>query len=85
MSSFRLHDVCKFCALLTATLILPALAYAGNDKDKGKGDEKNGKGNDHKPAMVSTPEANAGWVLVPFFGLVLFFSARRFLREKATE
>ena len=28
-------------------------------------------------------EANAGWVLIPFVGAVLVFSARRFIRAKA--
>jgi hypothetical protein len=73
----------KVCTLTAACLILPALAYA--DNDKGKGGEKNGKGNDHRPPMVSTPEANVGWVLVPFFGAVLLFSARHLFRGKAAE
>ena len=67
MSSFRSHHhLRKVCALLAATLILPALAYADKDgKDKDK----------HIPIV---PEANAAWVLVPFFGAVLLLSSRRF-------
>ena len=78
----------KVCALVTAALVLPALAFAGNDKNKpdkpdkvAKG-EKGGRGD---PAVSSVPEANAGWVLIPFFGLVLLFSARQFFPKKATE
>jgi hypothetical protein len=74
MGSFRSHDhLRKVCALLAATLILPALAYAdkdGKDKDKVKdpGDKD----------IPIVPEVNAAWVLVPFFGAVLLFSSRRF-------
>jgi hypothetical protein len=67
-------------------LILPALAYAdkGNGTDNGKGNDGqnngNQKGRDKVPVV---PEANAGWVLVPFFGAVLLFSARQLFRAKA--
>ena len=73
MGSFRSHDhLRKVCALLAATLILPALAYADkDDKDKDKGKDPG----DNIPIV---PEANAAWVLVPFFGAVLLFSSRRF-------
>ena len=76
----------KVCALVTAALVLPALAYADKDKgdkgDKGDKSEHKGKGD---PTVSSVPEANAGWVLVPFFGLVLLFSARHLFRGRVAE
>jgi hypothetical protein len=86
----------KTCALVAVSLMLPALAYAskgGNEDTKGKGDshgqgDNKGKGNGddkshgHKPPPV-VPEANAGWVLLPFFGAVLLFSWRQLSRAKA--
>jgi hypothetical protein len=81
----------KVCALVTAALVLPALAYAehkavqwdkGDKDDQGAKGEKGGKGD---PKVSSVPEANAGWVLIPFLGLVLVFSARQFFPKKATE
>jgi len=68
----------KVCALVTAALVLPALAYA----DKPEKSEHKSKGD---PAVSSVPEANAGWVLIPFLGLVLVFSARQFFPKKATK
>ncbi len=87
MSLFRLHDhFRKVCALVAATLLLPALAYAGHENGKGNDDKNNGRGNDRGDKHIPVvPEANAGWVLVPFFGVVLLFSAQRLFRVKATE
>jgi hypothetical protein len=70
----------KVCALVTAALVLPALAYA--DKVKVDKSENKGKGD---PKVSSVPEANAGWVLLPFIGAVLLFSARHLIPRKATE
>jgi len=89
----RLHnDIRKALALVTAALILPALAYAGTDHGKGNNGQNNGqqkgqnngkqKGQDKVPVV---PEVNVGWVLVPFFGAVLFFSGRQLFRWKAAE
>ena len=80
------NNVRKACALVAVTLILPALAHAGSDNGKGNGGQNNGnqKGRDRGGVPV-VPEANAGWVLVPFFGAVLFFSARHLFRGKVTE
>jgi hypothetical protein len=78
-------------ALLATTLLLPTLAFANHDNGKGNKDEKddkgdNGKGNDRGDKHIPVvPEANAGWVLVPFFGAVLLFSARQLFRAKAAE
>jgi hypothetical protein len=81
----KLHHLGKVCALVAASLILPALAYADRDNDRsnhGRGDNDERHGNPHISAV---PEANAGWVLVPFMGVVLLFSARKLFREKAIE
>ena len=70
-------------ALVAATLILPVLAFGkgkGDDNDRGKGG--GGGGKSHIPVV---PETNPGWVLVPFFGVVLLFSARKHLRGRVTE
>jgi hypothetical protein len=74
----------KVCALVTAALVLPALAYAdkGDKGERGEKGEHKGKGD---PTVSSVPEANAGWVLIPFLGIVLVFSARQLFRAKATE
>jgi hypothetical protein len=85
MSSFPSHDhLRKVCALLAATSILPVLAFAGSDNGNGNNGQNNGNqyGRDKVSAV---PEANAGWVLIPFFGIVLLFSARHLFRGKATE
>ena len=86
ISFFRPRDhFHKVCALVAASLILPALAYADRDNDKGnrgRGDNDEHHGN---PRISAVPEANAGWVLVPFFGAVLLFSARHLFRGKVTE
>ena len=90
MISFRSHHhLRKVCALSAATLILPVLALAGTDNGQGNKGQNNGnqygKGKNDDPPVSAVPEANAGWVLVPFFGLVLLFSARQLFRGKATE
>ena len=78
MKSLRSH---KVCALLAATLILPALAYAGQQDQGG-----NNQGGDNiQGGIRPIPEANAAWVLVPFLGAVLLFSSRRLFRGKVGE
>jgi hypothetical protein len=79
----------NLCAVIATAIALPALAYADHDKDKnsdrgnhGRGDNDERHGNQHIPVV---PEANAGWVLIPFFGAVLLFSARNLFRGKVTE
>jgi hypothetical protein len=92
------NSIHKACAFGAATLILTVLAYADHDSEKGKkgdndrrqweekdehrwGDHDTDRDRDrHVPAV---PEANAGWVLIPFFGAVLLFSARQVFRAKA--
>src|ERR1700719_935226 len=83
-----------FSAVVAASIALPALAYADHDNDRGnhwragndehheRGDNDKHQGNQQIPVV---PEANAGWVLVPFFGAVLLFSARQLFSAKATE
>jgi hypothetical protein len=81
------HDFRKACVLVGVALILPALAYAQNDYWKGHDGKDNGRRNDNgsERRIPVVPEANAGWVLVPFFGAILLFSARHLFRGKATE
>jgi hypothetical protein len=89
----HLHQLRKVCALVATSSILPALAYADHDNDRsihwrGDNDENHGRDNDDRhgdPHVSAVPETNAGWVLVPFIGAVLLFSARKLFREKATE
>ena len=75
------NGIGNVCALVAVTLILPAMAFAGHNKGKGNEGENNGKQHGRDPVPV-VPEANAGWVLIPFVGAVLFFSWRRFSRAK---
>jgi len=82
MKSLRLH---KVCALLAATLILPALAYAGQNNQGGNNQGGNNQGGNNQGGMPLLPEANAAWVLVPFLGAVLLFSSRRLFRGKVGE
>jgi hypothetical protein len=72
-----LAPFCKVGALAGAILILPVLAYAGHDQDK-RGDNDDNKGDRGDRHIPVVPEANAGWVLIPFLGAVLLFSSRRF-------
>jgi hypothetical protein len=93
-----LTRICKVFALAAATLILPVLTSAGTDNGKGNdghnngnqfghhddNDRDSGRNNDRgNPPVCAVPEANAGWVLIPFVGAVLFFSWRRFAPAKA--
>ena len=92
-----LHYIRQICALVAASLILPALAHAkdiqwdkwdedvqrdkrdkGDEGEKGGRCEKGGKGD---PRVSAVPEANTVWVLVPFMGAVLLYSARDFIRN----
>ena len=91
----QLHDnFRRVSALVAASLILPALAYADHDNDRGNhwradNDEHQGKGDNDKhqgnQQIPVVPEANAGWVLIPFLGAVLLFSARNLFRGKVAE
>jgi hypothetical protein len=78
----------KFLAILGALLILPALAYAGTDNGKGNNGQNNGNQYGHDrggPPIPVVPEANAGIVLIPFFGAVLLLSSLQLLRSKAAQ
>lgn len=80
------NKVCKFAALVAAILIVPALAFAGQDNGKGNDGQNNGKGNGRNDSNIPVvPEANTGWVLIPFVGAVLVLSARQLFRRRATE
>jgi len=88
----RSNPIRKVCALVAATLILPALAHAedrdGRDRyndnrwwcerdEQRSGDHATDRNTDRKVSAV--PETDAGWVLIPFVGAVLLFSSRRLL------
>ena len=80
----------KVFALVAATLILPALAYADRDDDRDQGrdhdrdtHEQRGGDRDRDHHIPVVPEANTGWVLIPFVGAVLLFSWRQLFRVKA--
>jgi hypothetical protein len=102
----------KVCALVAASMLLPALAYADHDNGKwnkddkdehrwsdhdtdngkwNKGDKDEHRWNDHDTekgrdkGIPAVPETNAGWVLVPFLGAVLLFSAREPFRPRAAQ
>ena len=88
----------NLCAVVAISIALPALTHA-KDIDWGKGDkgekgdkwDKDDKGGEgHKgdkgdPRVSSVPEANTAWVLLPFVGAVLLFSARHLFPRKVTE
>jgi hypothetical protein len=83
-TSLPLNNLRKFAALVAAILIVPALAFAGQDNGKGNNGQNNGKGNGRSDSNIPVvPEANTGWVLIPFVGAVLLFSWRQFSRAKA--
>ena len=74
----------KTCALAAATLIVPAMAFAGTDKGKGNDGQNNGNQNGKgDPRVSSVPEANSGIVLIPFVGAVLLVSWLQLSRMKA--
>jgi hypothetical protein len=81
--------VLNLCAVVAISITLPALAYAGHDNDKSSDRGNDGRGdNDQRhgdPHVSAVPEANAGWVLIPFLGAVLLFSTRNLFREKVVE
>ena len=82
-------------------LTVTALTYVGLNSNSQNGNSQNGNAlnqsvqstlksngqddNDAVKNLTAVPESNAGWVLVPFFGAVLLFSARHLFRGKATE
>src|SRR5690349_21713821 len=92
-----LRKICALVAVSLVLPALAYAGKGGNEDTKGKGDihgqgDNKGKGDGddkshgdkphgHKPPVV--PEANAGWVLLPFFGAVLLFSWHQLSRAKA--
>ena len=83
--SYSKFPISRVCALVAAMLILPVFSYAGTDNGKGNGGQNPGKQNGKDPSVPVVPEANAVWVLVPFLGAVLLFSARQIFRPKAVK
>ena len=66
----------KACALVAATLILPALAHAQTSNPNST--TQNGTKQNSVP-----DEVNTAWLLVPVLGGVLFYSWRRLTKAKA--
>ena len=63
-----------------------ASRWGDYDRDKENGASRRGdhdRDNNKNGPVSVVPEANAGWVLVPFFGAVLVFSSRQLFRAKA--
>ena len=90
--NFHSRRIRKICALVTASMILPVLAYADHDSGKwNMGDKDEHRWSDHDTdkgrdkSVPVVPETNAGWVLVPFLGAVLLFSARKLFRPRAAQ
>lgn len=90
MKSSRVFTIAsvKVFTLIGASVVVPVLAYVGYLK--GNGSVNNGKSNyggnySAGKHIAVAPEANAGWMLVPFFGAVLLFSSRHLFRGKASE
>jgi hypothetical protein len=83
MSSF--HYLRKMAALVAASLILPALAYADRDNNKDdhrRGDNERGGERHGDPRVSSVPEANTVWVLIPFMGAVLVVGSMHLWRRQ---
>ena len=84
------HCLSRSSALLAATLILPALAYAGHDNDKNKDkdfdrDNHWRVGNDqhHQDVPVQViSETGEELVLIPFVGAVVLLPLLQLLRVK---
>jgi hypothetical protein len=90
MKSSRVFTIAsvKVFTLIGASVVVPVLAYVGYLK--GNGSVNNGKSNyggsySAGKHIAVAPEANAGWMLVPFFGAVLLFSSRQLFSGKASE
>jgi hypothetical protein len=76
MISHRFHNrICKVCALVAATLILPVLAQA--TQNGGTGASNNNQGNDNQGNITTVPDGGGGMaILITTFGAILLFSAR---------
>ena len=73
----------KLCALVTASVILPILAFAGTDPGNGNDGKNNGKQIGHDK-VVTVPDAGPGIALLAAtVGIVLLFSVRRSSRKSA--
>jgi len=83
MSSLRLQKHLRVFALVAATLILPALAYAGNQDGNSQGggnQDGNSQGGNQR---YTVPEGGPGIVLLTAtIGAILLFSARRRSKQK---
>jgi hypothetical protein len=90
----RFSTLPKKPAVGLALVALPVLTFFalnsnsqnGNDRKSSVQATNDGKGQGGDDAVKNipvVPEANAGWVLIPFVGAVLLLSWRQFSRAKA--
>ena len=79
LKEFQTHNcIAKVCALIAATLILPAMAYADHDKWKGNEGDK-----DRDRHVATVPDGSPGIVLVATtFGTILLFGPLQRSRAK---
>ena len=71
----------KACALVAATLILPALAHAQTNPN---GTTQNTTTQNGTKQNVSvSDEVNTAWLLVPVLGGIMLYSWRRLSKAKA--
>jgi hypothetical protein len=75
------HYLSKTAALIAASLILPALAYADRD-NHGRGGHERGGERQGDPRVSSVPEPNTAWVLLPFVGAVLVVGSMHLWRQQ---
>jgi hypothetical protein len=85
-------EIPKIVAVVAVSSIIPGLALLGTllGTDKGKGNDGQNNGNHNQygkgggdPVVSSVPEANPGFVLIPFVGAVLIVSSLQLLRFKS--
>jgi hypothetical protein len=84
------NNIPKIVAIVAVSSIIPGLALLGTllGTDKGKGNDGQNNGNQYgkgggDPVVEAVPEANPGFVLIPFVGAVLIVSSLQVLRFKS--
>jgi hypothetical protein len=89
MYSRSRNKVRNVVALVAASLILPALAYARHENDKDFDRGNHWRGDNHQQygdgCVPFAAEANGGNVLMPLVGVVLALSSLQLLRAKGAQ
>jgi hypothetical protein len=80
-----LGNVGKILALGSAVLVIPVLAFVGQTLGNGSAPGTGSGNSGGSPPIRTVPEANAGLVLIPFFGAVVLFSSLHVMRAKAAQ